>query len=226
MLNHIGHLAEGQHALAKSLFLGGVTRRFPELRFAFLEGGVAWAASLLADLVGHWEKRNVDAMAHLDPKGIDRALLLELVAAHAPKTEIDPSLGALPKRVEDPALMDEFAACEIAAPEDIVDLFATPFFFGCEADDPMVRTAFDTKANPFGARLQAVFGSDIAHWDVPDMTEVLGEAYELVEHGLIDDADFRDFTFTNPVRFFTDVNPDFFAGTVVAGAVAGLGARA
>ena len=28
--NHLGSLAEGQHSLAKSLFLGGVTRRFPE----------------------------------------------------------------------------------------------------------------------------------------------------------------------------------------------------
>ena len=42
MYNHLGHLAEGQHALAKSLFMGGVTRRFPELPFAFLEGGGSW----------------------------------------------------------------------------------------------------------------------------------------------------------------------------------------
>jgi predicted TIM-barrel fold metal-dependent hydrolase len=219
MLNHLGHLAEGQHALAKSLFLGGVTRRFPELRFAFLEGGVAWAASLFADLVGHWEKRNAAAMAHLDPAGIDRKLLFELIAAHGPKVDLDPALGALPKRVEDPAMLDEFAACAIERPEDIAELFATPFFFGCEADDPMVRTAFDTAANPFGARLNAVFGSDIAHWDVPDMAGVLGEAHELVDRGLLDEADFRDFTFTNPVRFFTDVNPSFFDGTVVADAV-------
>ena len=225
MANHIGHLAEGQHALAKSLVLGGVTRRFPELRFAFLEGGVAWAASLFADLVGHWEKRNIDAMAHLDPSGIDKRLLFELVAEHGPKVELDPALGALPRRVEDPALMDEFAACEIEAAEDLRDLFATPFFFGCEADDPMVRTAFDTAANPFGARLQAVFGSDIAHWDVPDMADVLHEAWELVDHGLIDEDDFRDFTFTNPVRFFTDVNPGFFDGTVVADAVRAMPAR-
>ena len=29
-----------------------------------------------------------------------------------------------------------------------------------------------------------MFGSDISHWDVPDMTEVLEEAYEMVEHEL------------------------------------------
>jgi hypothetical protein len=219
MLNHLGHLAEGQHALAKSLFLGGVTRRFPELRFAFLEGGVAWAASLYADLVGHWEKRNRAAMEHLNPATIDRKLLFELVERHAPKVDLDPALGALPRRVEDPAMLDEFAACAIERPEDIAELFATPFFFGCEADDPLVRTAFDTRANPFGAKLHAVFGSDIAHWDVPDMGEVLPEAWELVEHELISEADFREFTFDNPVRLFTEVNPDFFKGTVVAEAV-------
>ncbi len=40
-------LAEGQQSLAKSLFLGGVTRRFPDMNFAFLEGGVAWAGVAL-----------------------------------------------------------------------------------------------------------------------------------------------------------------------------------
>ncbi|MCE2390547.1 MAG: amidohydrolase family protein, partial [Proteobacteria bacterium] len=52
--NHIGHFAATGEALAKSLFLGGVTRRFPGLRLALLEGGVGWACSLYADLVAHW----------------------------------------------------------------------------------------------------------------------------------------------------------------------------
>ena len=56
--NHIGGLATSHESLGKSLFLGGVTRRFPALRFGFLEGGVAWACSLYADLLGHWSKRN------------------------------------------------------------------------------------------------------------------------------------------------------------------------
>ncbi len=75
-------LAEGQQALAKSLFLGGVTNRFPELNFAFLEGGVAWAAALYCDLVGHWEKRNLDALdATSTPRSIDRALMGELLGS-------------------------------------------------------------------------------------------------------------------------------------------------
>ena len=38
VFNHLSMLAEGQQSLAKSLFLGGVTRRFPDMNFAFLEG--------------------------------------------------------------------------------------------------------------------------------------------------------------------------------------------
>src|SRR5256885_4814700 len=55
--NHIGHFAAAGHAVAKSLFLGGVTRRFPDLHFGFLEGGGGWACQLFADLIEHWERR-------------------------------------------------------------------------------------------------------------------------------------------------------------------------
>ena len=114
--------------------------------------------------------------------------------------------------------LDEWAACGITSAEDIRDLFVPRFFFGCEADDPMTSTAFNTKVNPFGARLNAMFGSDIAHWDVPDMAEVLGEAWEMVEHELITEADFRDFVFTNPLAPLHRGNPNFFAGTTVEAA--------
>ena len=60
-----------------------------------------------------------------------------------------------------------------------------------------------------------MFGSDIGHFDVPDMSHVVPEAYELVEDGLMSDEDFRDFMFANPVRFWGKTNPDFFKGTVV-----------
>ena len=37
----------------------------------------------------------------------------------------------------------------------------------------------------------------------------------MVEDGLATEADFRDFTFTNPVTLHAGMNPDFFKGTVV-----------
>jgi len=70
--------------------------------------------------------------------------------------------------------------------------------------------------NPFGARLNAIFSSDVGHFDVPDMRMVLPEAHELVEDGLITAGDFRDFTFANAVRLWGRQNPDFFEGTVIA----------
>jgi len=47
------------------------------------------------------------------------------------------------------------------------------------------------------------------------MTKVLPEASELVEHGLIDEQEFRDFVLANPVRVWAGTNPNFFKDTVV-----------
>lgn len=60
--------------------------------------------------------------------------------------------------------------------------------------------AFNNRANPFSARFNAIFSSDIGHWDVPDTDSLLGEAYEFADDGLIDKAEFRDFVLTNTVR--------------------------
>ena len=76
--------------------------------------------------------------------------------------------------------------------------------------------------NPLGARLRPMFGSDIAHWDVPDMTEPVAEAFELVERKLIGQAEFRELVFLNPVRLHAEMNPEFFAGTTVEAAVVDL----
>ena len=70
--NHIGHFAAAGHAIAKGLFLGGVTRRFPDVNFAFLEGGVGWGCQLFADLIEHWERRGAKGIAYMDPKKLDR----------------------------------------------------------------------------------------------------------------------------------------------------------
>ena len=222
VFNHLSMLAEGQQSLAKSLFLGGVTRRFPDMNFVFLEGGVAWAAALYSDLVGHWEKLNLAALRrNLDPALIDRTLMLEMMVRFASEARrLPPELTRRPVETED--TLDEWAACGIERAEDIKTLFADRFYFGCEADDPLTSLAFNTSVNPFGAELKVMMGSDISHWDVPDVTEVLEEAHEMVEHGWIDTAAFKKFLFTNPVRFYTDTNPGFFKGTVVEAEVDAL----
>jgi hypothetical protein len=133
--------------------------------------------------------------------------------------QLDRVLGLLASPQEEPAMLDEWAACQIERPEDIRDLFVPHFYFGCEADDPLNALAFNTKLNRFGARLNVLFGSDISHWDVPDIREVVEEAYELVEKELITDEDLKDFVFGYPVSFYATLNQDFFKGTVVEGEV-------
>ena len=70
-----------------------------------------------------------------------------------------------------------------------------------------------------GARLNVIYGSDLGHWDLPDMRDAAAEAYELVEKGALNEDEFRDFVFVNPVKFVTAMNPDFFKGTIVESAV-------
>lgn len=115
--------------------------------------------------------------------------------------------------------IDDFAHAVIEKPEDIVGLFAQPFSFGCEADDPTTATAFDARVCPFGQPLNAIFGSDIGHWDVPDTTAVLAEAHEHRESGRLDASQFRDFVFGNAARMYTDANPGFFVGTALESSV-------
>ena len=111
---------------------------------------------------------------------------------------------------------DDFAAAEISSVEDIRDRFCTPFAWGCEADDPLVGIAFDRRVSPMGALVPAFFASDLGHWDVPEFDEPLEEAFELVERGILDADQLRDFLFVNPARFYGSLNPEFFAGTAIA----------
>ena len=43
--------------------------------------------------------------------------------------------------------------------------------------------AFNDKANPLGVKINAIYSSDVGHWDVPDLTEVLAESRALVDDG-------------------------------------------
>ena len=92
--NHIGHFAAAGHAVAKSLFLGGVTRRFPGVNFGFLEGGVGWGCQLFADLIEHWERRGKAGLEYMDPKKLDRPLLAQLVDKYGYSRTLPPNLSA------------------------------------------------------------------------------------------------------------------------------------
>ncbi len=228
MYNHIGHFADGSQAFAKALFFGGVTRRFPGLRVALLEGGADWGAHVFTHLLDRWEKRNHVAVQNYNPANADLDLLADLFQRYGNDLIKDrpldksrlllDSLGvsALPhSRDPNDDEIDDFAQAGIASPQDIKTQWVDSFYFGSESDDRTVASAFNAKLNPLGAKINAIWSSDIGHWDVPDLTEPLAESWDLVEQGVITAADFKALVFDNPYRFYTQANPQFFKGTAV-----------
>jgi predicted TIM-barrel fold metal-dependent hydrolase len=215
VFNQIGHFAAAGGALAKSLFLGGVTARFPRLRLALLEGGAAVGVQIYVSLVGNWLKRGGAAIAGLDPENLDKELLFKLLVENDPglaRYEPEQLIGAQGRMRR---VRDDFAAAQLTSVEDIRDRFCTNFAWGCEADDPLVGLAFDPRVTPLGALVPAFFASDLGHWDVPEFDEPLEEAFELVERGILEADQLRDFLFGNPVRFYGSLDPDFFSGTTI-----------
>lgn len=218
MFNHVGHFATAGEATARSLLFGGVPKRFPRLRFAFLEGGVAWAGALFAQFSGNYSKRNGRAIDHYNPVHLDRHLIRSLFALCATddmkqySDELEHAVKPL-STPREPS--DDFAESGFESVTDIAEVFARSLFFGCEGDDPMNALATSRFARILGTRINTIYGSDIGHWDVRDMREVLPEVYELVEEGVFQPDDFRAIVFDSPVRLWTDNNPDFFVGTAV-----------
>lgn len=226
--NHLGHFAQAHHVLARGLVMGGVMHRFPNLKVGFLEGGAGWGANLFHDIIGHWKKRNRKAMEELlRPTNIDNDELKTIFLKHATHPRFKNKIDEIVERNQtcvEPGMSsqelvdrdnheDDFGASKITSIADIRRIFSQNFFFGCEADDPTAAWALDEKMN--GVALRPLLGSDISHWDLPDMTSVLEEAHELVEDGFLDPGQFRAFTFSNTVALHGGMNPDFFKGTVV-----------
>lgn len=221
--NHVGAFAQRMHVLVKSLYLGGATRRLPDIDFAVLECGVGWAAILLHDLVEHWEKRNLRALDALDPGKIDWAELEALIRRHgqdllarAGGGDLRAGLAAIPATGEPPANRDDWRHLEARNEEDLVSLFAPRFYFGCEADDRTLAFAF-SPANPAGAKLRPMLSSDLGHWDAGELEGILPAAFELVERRLLDESQFAELVWRNPASLFVRANPAFFEGTALAG---------
>jgi predicted TIM-barrel fold metal-dependent hydrolase len=219
--NQVGNFAAADEGLCRSLVFGGVPMRFPRMHFAFQEGGVAWAGALLAGLISHYEKRNINAIQQYDPDSVDTELLSRLFLEYgAPDVagrvdRLADGLELLSSPHDLPRDVDMFGESLLTGVDDLLEMFAHRFFFGCEADEPMNALAFASDLNPGGVTLPAIFASDVGHWDVPDLRGVVPEAYELVEHGHVNEEQFRDFVFDNPVKLWNAMNPDFFRGTVV-----------
>jgi predicted TIM-barrel fold metal-dependent hydrolase len=219
--NHVGQFAAEMYPLCKALLFGGIPARFPDLPILFLECGVSWAAQMLIDTVEHWEKRNIQALAQLDPSQLDREEMGRLFERYAGRLAdllpVDPYeyVQRLPIHGSTPDELDEFRHLQVTSAEALVEQFTRSFWFGCEAGDRGITTAY-SPANAGGAPLHALLSSDIGHWDVSDMGTVVAESHELVEDGLLTAEQWREIVFENPVAMYTKANPTFFDGTAVA----------
>ena len=97
-----------------------------------------------------------------------------------------------------------------------------------ELVEPVVRTllgVIDVEGGATDEQLAVLRALVHGLWERPDldldsMTDPIEEAYELVEHGVITEQDFRELTFVNPVRLHGGANPRFFDGSVCEHAAA------
>ena len=90
--------------------------------------------------------------------------------------QLDYALTMLSDPDEDRSTIDEWAESQITTVAELIEIFRDRFYFGCEADDPMNALAYQTDLLPGGIAMRAIFASDIGHWDVPDIREVLPES--------------------------------------------------
>jgi hypothetical protein len=230
MFNHIGHFADASEALAKALFFGGVTRRFPQLRIGLIEGGAGWGVDVFTHLVDRWIKRGRDAVEKYNPAHVDKDFLYSLYDKYGEdlnrggrsfsKDEIAHlAFGARGEvyayRPEAEIGVDDYALAGIESVEDIRDRFIPNFYFGTEADDRTLGLAFNAKAAPLNAQVNMFWSSDIGHWDVPEINTILADTFQLVEEGVITADNFKQLVFRGPYSFYTANKPDFFSGTAV-----------
>ena len=161
--NHVGHFAAASHAACKAIFLGGVTRRFPELRLRVPRRRRRLGLPALRRpdrAIGN--SAAPGAGAHVDPRNLDRALLLSLVEKYG----YERIAAALRERGGRPdprrrrhltggvAELDDYSACKITRKEDWRDLYVKPFYFGCEADDRIERLGLQPQGQPVRRQAQ------------------------------------------------------------------------
>ena len=100
----------------------------------------------------------------------------------------------LPRETAPPAeQLDDLSRCSSSRWQISPRISRDSFYFGCEADDPINALAFNMRSTRMAC--DSTRSSDptsaTGMWRMP--TSVVEEAYELVERGLITEADFRDF---------------------------------
>ena len=143
----------------RSLIFSGVTRRFPKLSFAFLEGGVSWALTLLTDIVEHWEKRNADALGRTSIPICSMSICWSGSSASSATSGSGPSASAPIRtarfQINRPALFDEFAACAPARHQGPEGALRRSVLFRLRGRGPHGGRRLRPQLSPVGLPLKA-----------------------------------------------------------------------
>ena len=192
-------LVRPAHApLCKSLFMGGVTNRFPgaQLRLPRVRRrlGERSCSADTARALGEAQPRT--ALQSLDPATIDWDQLEDLLRQprrrtcwRRPATSTSPRrCGRCPAPARRPTTATTGASSTSAPSSELVDRFVATLLLrlrGRRPHDRLRLLARPTRTAPGCGRCSA---SDLSHWDVPDMGEVVAEAHGLVRKGVLDRA--------------------------------------
>jgi len=206
--------------IAKAMLMGGVTRRFPTLNFAFLEGGAAWAVIMLADVIARFEKRgganihNLDAGAAPTPRPSTNCSRNTAVPATPPT-----KYGARRARcmTHIPRTSTSVWRLEAKTADDIVELFVPASTSVAKPTTRPTRWAVTLGANsPAVCGCAPCSGPTPAHWDVPDARKGyprLRTVEPRLDHCRLNFRDLR--VRQTPSRLHGGMNPQFFDGTAV-----------
>ena len=217
--NHVGSFAQRMHHLVKSLFMGGVTRRFPDSGFAVLECGVGLGGDPaqrpprpLGEAPARGPRAAGPGRHRLGPaRGLMREHGPELLAA---SDDVAAGLPTIPGIGVPPADQDEWR--HVGAPRRRSSSTCSPsFYFGCEADDRTI--AYASPPPTAGLRAQA---------DLQLRHRALGRGRRRRRgRGVVRagrrrhphrGAVRRSSCYENPESLFLDQNAAFFEGTPVA----------
>ena len=231
MFNHLGFFATPAETLCRSLFLGGVTNRFPKLRLALLEGGASWAARLLHDLVGHYEKRNPVAIQHYNPASFDRGVWNDLFERHGAKlaamASSGPDIHQLAFGSNDRSAPTSTSSRPAASRPKTTSRSASSRT-SSSAARPTTRSS-TTPSTRTRSRAVGRFARSSAPTSATGTSPTCATSSTRPSSSSRRAASiakqFRAFTFENAARFYTDTNPRFFEGTAIESDVAKLLAK-
>ena len=220
VFNHIGFFAERMQRLCKSLFFGGVTNRFPNLNIAFLECGSAGppAAGRHRRALGEAQPGRAGGQSRPGPGRLGRAevsssVRMRLTGDLRRRAPANLSAGASAVSRCD---RDEFRAIGITD-KPISRPVRAPLLLRLRGRRPHrglrlfrgqrlwrhAATHLQLGHQPLGRRRDGRRGGRTPT--------------ALVEKGILDEEQYEMFVSANPLRLFTDSNPQFFDGTVVEG---------